>query len=82
MEKELFGIVVFYEPDYATKTLKEIGRTEPKPFNIALNIYAETPNPPSQIYSYETEEEREESEALLQKNIVDREWLDDLFEQI
>lgn len=82
MSKELFGIVVFYEPDYTTKTLKEIGRTEVKPFDIALDIFSETPNPPSQIYSFKTEEEREAGEAQLQKNIVDREWLEELFEQI
>lgn len=81
-KKNLKGQVIFYKPDYVTKTLTEIGRTKTLPFAQALMLYAETPNPASQIISFETEGERRIAEARLQQNIVDREWLDDLFEQI
>lgn len=78
----IYGIVVFFEADYTNKTIKETGRTKKLPFWQAMDTYAETPNPPSQIYSFTNDEEQAEGEAQLQKNIVDREWLDDLFNQI
>lgn len=79
---DTLGIVVFYEPDYKTNTIKEIGRTITMDIWLALDVYANTPNPASQIITFNTKEEQEEQEALLQKNIVDPEWLSELFECI
>lgn len=77
-----FGRVVCFEPNYETKTLLEIGRTAIMPFFDALNAYSEIPNPASQLLRWTTDEERKVAEAELQKNINDREWLDELFDCI
>lgn len=81
-QSNMFGIVVFCEPNYNLKTLKEIGRTSAKPAKEALMIYAECPNPASQIYYFENEAEMLEREAQLQKDIKDPQWLSELFECI
>lgn len=82
MGKQVYGIVVFYDPDYTNKTIKEITRTNILPFNYAIDVYANTPNPASQIIQFSTEEEQIEAEKQLQANIVNKEWLEDLFNQI
>lgn len=76
------GIVVFYEPDYATKSIKEIGRTPEMPFFTALDYYAETPNPASQLIRYDNIFEKKLVLAELETAINNREWLDQLFECI
>lgn len=76
------GIVVFYEPNYDTKTIKEIGRTNALTVYEALDYYANTPNPASQIITFNGDLEQVLQESELAKNITDREWLDGLFEQI
>jgi hypothetical protein len=78
------AIVVFFDPDYSTATIKEIGRTPVLPFMDALNVYAETPNPASQMIEWDENEpgSREKSEAAFNRVIVDPKWLADLFECI
>jgi hypothetical protein len=83
MDKEpKYGIVVFFEPDYNTGTIKEIGRTDILHASHALHVYAETPNPASQIIYFNDPGERILAENELQRNIKDRAWLDELFQSI
>lgn len=82
--KKLDGIVIFYEPDYTNKTIKEIGRTPVLSYSDALYVYSETPNPASQLITWESNsaEDRKQQEEIHNKNINDPEWLEDLFDQI
>ena len=81
-ESGTFGMVIFYNPDYKTKTLKEVGRTARKPAAEALNIFAEVPNPASQIIFFNDDVQEAEQLALLDKLTHDEKWLNDLFECI
>lgn len=82
MEKEFYGLVVLYDADYKKQTITEIGRTQDLPYYEALDFYAETPNPPSQIIKWSNPEERIEAILQLEKDIHDPKWLKELFEQI
>lgn len=77
-----YGAVVFYQPNYSDKTIKEINRTKIVSFSEALDIYCETPNPVSQIVKGETEAEVAEELKKLEVRIHGRDWLDELFECI
>lgn len=77
-----FGQVIFYSANRANMTITEIGRTPVLPFSTAIDIYAETPNPASQILEWTTEEERISAYQELNKNIHDKEWLEQLFDMI
>lgn len=76
------GIVVFYVTEYPGNTIKEIGRTEQMPFFQALDVYAETPNPASQIVRFDNIFEKKLVLKQLEEAINNREWLDQLFECI
>lgn len=76
------GRVFFYEPEYNTKTIKEIGRTGIHTAQEALTIYAETPNPASQLLLFSTEGEHQLELIYYAKCSKDRAWLDELFNQI
>lgn len=76
------GIVVLFKPNYASKTLTEIGRTTSMPFMEALDYYSETPNPASQLLRFANREEQEKVEKELMENVQNRKWLDDLFDCI
>lgn len=77
-----FGVVVFFEPDYATKTIQETGRTPVLSAHEAINVYCETPNPASQVFYFNTPEDHSRENTQLTANINDREWLDELFKCI
>ncbi len=81
-DKQLYGVVVFYEPNYQEKTVKEIGRTSVLPYSDAMYVYAETANPASQIVKGETEEEIAEELKKLEALTKDAKWLEELFECI
>lgn len=77
-----WGQVVLFRANHESKTVTETGRTSILPFMDALNAYSEIPNPASQLIQWTTEEEHRAAEAALQANIVNRDWLDELFECI
>lgn len=72
------AIVIFYDDSDLPNSLTEISRTEEMPYWEALVIYAETPNPASQIVSWETEEQKQEELKKHQEDITNPEWLKDL----
>jgi len=78
----MFGIVIFYDPNYTTQTIKEIGRTPVLDYMDALNIYAETPNPASQMVKGETEEELQLELTKLEQYVKNPYWLEMLFDSI
>jgi hypothetical protein len=77
----MLGQVYFYNTT-PENTLSFIAKTKVLPYIDALNIYAETPNPASQLIKGENEEELAKERAILNKNIVDPKWLSNLFECI
>lgn len=78
---ECMGQVFFYEICKG-ETLKLIGCTDKMPFHIAIDIYANTPNPASQILRFFSEEDYERIRNKLEHDVTDRNWLDQLFECI
>lgn len=78
----MLGAVVFYEPNYYNKTIKEIGRTNIVSYMAALDCYCETPNPASQMVKGNTTEEVEQELKNLEERIKDPKFLEDLFECI
>lgn len=80
--KELFGVVVLFEPNYKNKTVKEIRRSNKLPFMTALDVYANAPNPASQLLRFYNQEEYEKVDQELKSNTNNPEWLNDLFDQI
>lgn len=78
------AIVVFFEPDYANHTIKEINRTKDMPWFDAVNVYAETPNPASQMIEWDARipGDKEKAEEAFAKLITTPEWLQDLFQCI
>lgn len=78
------GIVVFFEPDYLTQTIKEIGRTESMEWFDAVNVYSETPNPASQMIEWDENipDDKERQEEKFNSMITDQEFLQNLFECI
>ena len=76
------GIVIFYSANNREQTITEIGRTPELPFSQALDIYAKTPNPTSQLLQWSTEEEKEIILAQHAINIKDKKWLEYLFDMI
>jgi hypothetical protein len=75
------GQVFFYEI-CAGDTLKPMGSTDKMPFYDAIDIYANTHNPASQILSFWSEEDYVRVKQELEYNVQDRKWLDELFECI
>jgi hypothetical protein len=74
------GVVYLCDYDPETKTLIP---TEEKLFDSwkdALNYYADTPNPASQIAYGDTYQSLEASLAFLHINMADKQWQEDLAE--
>jgi hypothetical protein len=82
IKADTFGIVIFYQPNRAAKTITEIGRTPELPFSQAIDIYSETPNPASQLLQWTTEDEKAAVLAQHALDIKDPEWLEYLFDCI
>lgn len=84
--KPLFGIVVLFDVWRNERTYErrivEIGRSTVLPYWQALDVYANTANPASQLIKFEDEVQQILAEAKLQADINDPEWLKHLFEQI
>lgn len=76
------GMVIFYEPNHDKKTISELGRTPELPFTQAVDIYAETPNPASQLLQWNTEEEKQAVLTQHELDIHNPEWLEYLFDCI
>lgn len=77
------GIVVFYETHYQDKRLvklEEINRTPILSYFDALTVYAETPNPASQLIAFNTEREMTRELEELEQRIKDPAWLKELSE--
>lgn len=81
-EKKLYGVVVFYEPNYSNKTIKEISRTSILSYSDALDVYANTRNPASQLVKGHDKQEINEALKQLEEDIKDPKWLKDLFDCI
>lgn len=81
-KEAIFGLVVFYQPNYKDKTIKEISRTEIMSSGQALEVYANTPNPASQVVFGETLKDIEDELKTLEENIKNPKWLEGLFECI
>ncbi len=77
-----FGCVVFYKPNYETKTILEIGRTTIMPYGVALNCYCETPNPASQLVKGESIADVQIELLKLEQLVTKRKWLNALFDSI
>lgn len=76
---KLLGMVLFYRANYQDKTLTETNRTRILPHSEALFIYAETPNPASQLVSGVDEEDLKANLKTLEENVKDPKWLEELF---
>lgn len=72
------GRVVFFEIN-KDKTITQSGITEILPIGIAFDVYANTPNPASQLMQFKTEEEHQLEHIYLNKCIKDKQWLEQLF---
>lgn len=81
---EFHGVVVFFDvvKTGATRGLIEIGRADYENGFAALERYANTPNPASQLIYYVDDETRTAALNELAQNIINPEWLQDLFDQI
>ena len=71
-----YGKVVFFEEN-DNHTFDESGITAMMPFGVALNVYAEVPNPASQLIEGDTEEEIDSQIRVLLENMQDPDWLDE-----
>lgn len=80
--ENVIGMVIFYHPNYQKQTISEINRTPELPFSKALDIYAETPNPASQLLQWKTDDEKEKVLTQHALNIKNPEWLENLFDMI
>lgn len=82
----IFGVVVFFDiwrnETSGERRLEEIGRTCVLDSFSALNVYAETHNPASQLLKFRSPEEYEEVSEELAADILDPEFLFQLFQQI
>ena len=76
------GIVILYKAYHHNETIKELCRSKELPFMIVLYIFAETPNPASQLLTWSSEEEKEQVLKQHALDIKDPKWLDNLFECI
>lgn len=84
-ERPVFGVVIFYDLvrlDGGGRGIVEIGRTFDLPYYSALNVYAETPNPASQILLFRDEAERAEVLADHAADIINPDWIEDLYNSI
>ena len=62
-----FGVVIFFERN-KEGTFDSVGQTQPLRYIDALNVYANTPNPASQLVGGDTEEEAiEEVKEMVKK---------------
>jgi len=82
--KSIRGIVYLCHFDYMPDTpkltvMREIFCTNPAD---ALHLYAEIPNPPSQVAMGNTYEELCAELETLHKNMKDKKWLHELSEQL
>ena len=73
---------VFYFCDFNGKTIKVLGEFFTESAFEALNLYANIPNPESQMASGATYEEMCDDLNKLHNNMKDPEWLAELAEQI
>ena len=82
----LFGVVVLFDVWRNERTgerkIEEITRSIKVPYMVALDAYAETPNPASQLLVFRNDEEYKEVSDELAFDIVDPVWLSNLFDQI
>lgn len=78
-KQPIYGQVVFYEIVQNPKGLNEIGRSRVLPFSDAIEVYANVPNPASQLLEFDTQDEYEAADAELSKNINNPKWLKELF---
>lgn len=79
---KMYGQVIFMEYNEKTNEFDEIGKTSVIEHHVALNIYAETPNPPSQILKGATKEEIKKQYTQLMKDRKNPDWVKMLLESI
>lgn len=82
--RDFHGVVVFFDITNinGVRGLKEIGRADYECGFHALERYANTPNPASQLLYYVDDETRTAALKELAENIVNPKWLENLFDQI
>ena len=68
------GIVIFFERN-EEGTFDKTGQTPPMSYFIALQVYANTPNPASQLVGGDTAEEVIEEADMMVKNMHDLDYV-------
>lgn len=82
MKKATKAMVILYDADDLPKSIKEIGRSAELDYWTALNLYANTPNPASQLLEWNSEEEKKKVMEQHARDIKDQKWLNMLHDQI
>lgn len=81
MERGNLGLVLFFEEDPQVRhTYKLISESKVLPSRQALDVYANTPNPPSQVVFGYSEEELEEKKNEVIKRMQDANWVTEYLE--
>ena len=73
---QTLGAVVFFERN-DEGTFDTTGRTQVMPYSHALDVYANTPNPASQIVGGNTEEEVEMEVTLMIYNMMHPKYVEE-----
>ena len=69
------GVVIFFERD--GEVYKRIGQTPPLRYPVALDVYANTPNPASQLVGGETAEEINVEVTKMVENMSNKEYVEE-----
>ena len=81
MDRGNLGQVLFFEENPHVKhTYKLCGESRVLPSRQALDVYANTPNPPSQVVFGYSEEELEEKKNEVVKRMQDPNWVTEYLE--
>ena len=81
MERTKLGKVLFFaESTNNPGTYMKIGESKIMSGREALEVYANTPNPPSQLCFGDTEAEVEEKVKSVIKNMADKDWVEEFLE--
>ena len=79
MTRNKLGAVVLFEQN-TDGSYKKIGQTPIMPYGMALDSYAEIPNPPSQLVAGDTPKEVNEAIRDIEGKMGDIEWVEEYLE--
>ena len=79
MTRNKLGAVVLFEQNM-DGSYKKIGQTPIMPYGMALDSYAEIPNPPSQLVAGDTPKEVNEAIRDIEGKMGDIEWVEEYLE--